>query len=383
MTRRRRVLLVTIGLVSSSVATLLLTALSSETEGPLGVFSERIATAVASLEYKVRTRVRGNSRLTKMSWLSPYRSELSKLKHPDRVLLGVYDSGIPTTLEGVLGLEESLATSFPLVQIYTAWGDKHDQRFPLTLATSIWDMGSIPVITWEPWLTDFDSARHPHLPLLEQRDRHGLAAVARGEYDFYVDAWAAEAARFSKPLFIRFAHEMNDPYRYPWGPQNNTKEEFIAAWQHVVDRFRYAGADHVIWVWSPHVAYRYWETYFPPPDSVDWVATGALNFGTVAHWSRWWTFRELFGEKYEALASFRKPIMIAEFGSLAVGGDRADWYRDALTGLSGKYPDVRALLFFNARGDQTVTYQKVDWSISEPALALEIAGGLAAGMTPD
>jgi hypothetical protein len=56
--------------------------------------------------------------------------------------------------------------------------------------------------------------------------------------------------------------------------------------------------------------------------------------------------------------------MIAEFGSLAVGGDRGVWYRDAISALPEKYPAVKALVFFHARDDQTVTYQKVDWTVT-------------------
>ena len=112
---------------------------------------------------------------------------------------------------------------------------------------------------------------------------------------------------------------------------------------------------------------------------MDWVSTGTLNFGTVANWSQWWTFYELFGMKYESLASFGKPVMIDEFGSLAVGGDRAAWYRDALTDLPAKYPAVRALLFFNAREDQTLTYQKADWSVGGDA---GIAATIGAAIRP-
>ena len=153
-------------------------------------------------------------------------------------------------------LERTLDTTFPFIQIYTAWGDRPEHAFPLRTLTMIRTLGSMAVVTWEPWLEVFDNARHPSLPLREARDRGGLAAIARGDYDFYVDRWAADAARFGQPFFLRFAHEMNDPYRYPWGPQNNTKEEFIAAWRHVVERFREAGALNVIWVWSPHIAYE-------------------------------------------------------------------------------------------------------------------------------
>jgi beta-mannanase len=192
--------------------------------------------------------------------------------------------------------------------------------------------------------------------------------VAGGQYDFYVDAWASAAARFGKPIMIRFGHEMNDPYRYPWGPQNNTKEEYILAWRHVVERFRAAGATNVLWVWSPHVAYEYWDLYYPGDTYVDWVATGVLNFGPIAQWSKWWTVEEIFGTKYERLASFGKPVRIAELGSLAVGGDRAAWYRDALSSLPTRYPAVRAVVFFQVRDDQTVTYQKVDWTFADDSL---------------
>jgi beta-mannanase len=268
----------------------------------------------------------------------------------------------------VLALEERIGTTLPLVQSYTAWGDKADQQFPIGIVTAVSGLGSIPLVTWEPWLTDFESARHPHLPLRDARDRHGMGAVARGDYDFYIDAWAAAAARFGKPFLLRFAHEMNDPYRYPWGPQHNTKEEYIAAWRRVVDRFRAAGANNVVWVWSPHVAYEYWDLYYPGDDYVDWVATGTLNFGPIAQWSRWWTFAEIFGEKYPRMAAFGKPIMVAELGSLAVGGDRAAWYREAITAVPEKYPAVKALVFFHARDDQTVTYQKVDWTVTEDSI---------------
>ena len=364
MTRTARIALVGAALASGIVVTSLLTRFSSVSEGPIGTFLDRAGASLGSLEHAVRIRMTGGGRSRDLAWLAPYTANIERLRRPDAVLLGAFDSGLPATLEGIVSLEDQLGVTLPLIQVYAAWGDKPEQRFPVQLVTSIADMGSIPLITWEPWLTDFENANHPALPLRQARDRHGLAAVARGDYDFYVDAWASEARRFGRVLFIRLAHEMNDPYRYPWGPQNNTKEEFIAAWRHVIERFRAAGANNVLWVWSPHLAYQYWETYFPGGDVVDWVATGALNFGTVAHWSQWWTFRELFGTKYDGLARFEKPIMLAEFGSLAVGGNRTEWYTSAISDLATRYPAVKALLFFNASSDRTVTYQTVDWSLT-------------------
>ena len=379
MRRAYRLALVGTALASSMAVVVLLTSFSSTSEGPLIAGLDWLGTTVGSIEHRIRLRLDGGSgRSNDLAWFTSYRTDADRLRHPDVVLLGAYDSALPQAFDGVVELERTIGTTLPLVHVYTAWGDGPEQRFPLQLATAICDTGSVPVITWEPWLTDFENKGHPLLPLRDARDRHGMAAVARGDYDFYVDMWAADAARFGRPLFLRFAHEMNDPYRYPWGPQNNTNQEHIAAWRHVRERFERAGARNVIWTWSPHVAYAYWDAYYPGSQYVDWVATGALNYGSVGQrWSQWWTFHDIFGSKYRQLASFGKPIMVAEFGSLAVGGDRAGWYRDALTDFPKKYPAVKALLFFQAKNDQTVTLQKLDWSIvSDPALARTIAAAI-------
>ena len=144
----------------------------------------------------------------------------------------------------------------------------------------------------------------------------------------------------------------------------------------MVERFREAGAHNVLWVWSPHVAYEGYQDFYPGDNVVDWVATGALNYGTVAHWSRWWTFKEIFGDRYQELSELGKPIMIAEFGSLAVGGDRTRWYADALRDLRSRYPTVVALLFFEVEADRTVTYQEIDWSIVRDPATVEAVSEL-------
>ena len=363
MTRRQRLVVVTVFVACAAAAVAGLSALGSASAGPLSSALGWLGAMTGSIEHRVRDQVAGPGRRARLAWAAPYRDRIDGLRRPDVMLLGAYDGEIPRMLDGVVALEQRLDAPLPIIQAYTAWGDRADQQFPLQLVTAIEGLGSIPLVTWEPWLIDFESGRHPELPLRDARDRHGLAAIARGDYDFYIDTWARSAARFEKPLLVRFGHEMNDPYRYPWGPQNNTKEEYIAAWRHIVTRFRQAGATNVLWVWSPHVAYEYWDLYYPGDDYVDWVATGVLNFGPIAQWSQWWSFADIIGTKYPTLAKFGKPIMIAEFGSLAVGGDRAAWYADAIRSLPRDYPAIRALLFFHARDDQTVTYQKVDWTV--------------------
>lgn len=362
MKRRHRIALSLTAAATSVGLVLALVMLGSAAEGPVTTTLRSLGSAVSETESLLSRRVRGPGRAADLAWLGALRTDADSLRRTDTLLIGAYDGGLPGTLEGVVELERALGLRFPLVQLYTAWGDEPDQAFPRRVVEAIAALGSIPVVTWEPWLATFESRLHPHLPLRDARDRSGLQTIARGDYDFYIDAWAAEAAAHGRPIMVRLAHEMNDPYRYPWGPHNNQPQEFIAAWRHVVDRFRAAGATNVLWVWSPHVAYEGYEVYWPGDDYVDWVGTGALNYGTVAYWSRWWTFEEIFGRHYDFLAGFGKPLMIAEFGTLPVGGDRVRWYREALEGFPARHPRVKALLFFHARDDRTVTRQAVDWA---------------------
>ena len=349
----------------------MLTQVGGQVRGPLETFLNNMGSGVRAVESWAYHQLRGQGREARLRWFAPYRNHLDWLRRPDVMLLGAYDDRLPASLEGIRQLEETLGTRFTLIHFYTAWGDRADQQFPRAIVEAIWDFGSVPVITWEPWLSAFDAKQHPQLPPPDRRDKQGLAQGANGTYDFYLRQWAHEAARFGRPLFLRMAHEMNDPYRYPWGPQHNSPADFVAAWQHVVRIFRQEGATNVIWVWSPHPAYDNFSAYYPGDRFVDWVGGGALNYGTVAYWSRWWSFQEIFGQYYPNIAAFRKPIMITEFNSLAVGGNRARWFARALTNLPDRLPQVRALLFFHSGYDPTVTYKPLDWSIPGDSLSVQ------------
>jgi len=226
-------------------------------------------------------------------------------------------------------------------------------------------LGSIPVITWEPWLTDFSSEKIAGIRSVEDRDKGGLIDVANGVYDSYLKEWAANAKRFKHSFFLRFGHEMNDPYRYPWGPQNNQPADYVAAWKHVHDLFKKNGVTNVIWIWSPHPAYGQFQEFYPGNDYVDYVGIGTLNYGTVATWSKWWSFEEIFGKYYPELSGFGKPMMLTEFASLAVGGDRTRWYQEALQHIAKDYPAVKSVLYFHHGEDRTTTQQTLNWQIKK------------------
>lgn len=363
-------------LTALAVGILLVASLSyvgNESSGPVEDFLSKVKSVVANLEEDYILKKRVTSRSAELLWLKPLQENAEKMKNPEKLLLGAFDNQAITTLQPIIVFEDSLDTVFPLIHIYSAWGSKREQRFPKDEVESIVMLGSIPVITWEPWLNDFTEEDIPGLPDIEERDKNGLKSISSGLYDSYLKKWAKDAKAEKVTILIRLGHEMNDPYRYPWGPQNNEPQDFIDAWKHVVELFRKEQVDNVLWVWAPHLAYGKFRDFYPGDGYVDWIATGTLNYGTVAPWSQWWTFDEIFAKYYEELATYHKPIMLAEFGSLAVGGDRAKWYAEALYDFPTKYPAVKALIFFHNRKDATTTFQALNWYIKdEPAVAKAI-----------
>ncbi len=366
--RSHRLLYTILALMAGIGIVLLLTYLGSQSKGPLAHFFDKAGDMVTRMENDLLTENRSVRRKDKLVWLNSQMTREQLIKKSGPVLLGAYDNTLSNSFEGVIALEDSLRTVFHLIHIYMAWGDKSEEQFPLRQVEAITGLGSIPVITWEPWLTDFSSEKHPQLRKPEYRDKGGMADVARGKYDFYIKAWAEEAAKMNTLIFLRVGHEMNDPYRYPWGPQNNTPKEYVAAWRHIHQVFQKAGATKILWIWSPHPSYGWFDAFYPGKNYVDYVGINVLNYGTAVTWSQWWTFDEIFGNHYKELAKFQKPMMVTELGCLVVGGSRPEWFDKTFGSIPGKYPLVRSMLFFHFSNDMTTTQKAVDWTIkSDPA----------------
>jgi hypothetical protein len=335
-----------------------LTRIGNKSKGPIEDFFDKAGSVISEAEY-ILMKEKAKRHKT-LEWFAPYRTTQA-LRDPQHMLLGAFDNQSRNDFQTVVQLENMMQTNFPVIHIYSAWGSKGEQEFPAAQVRTIQELGSVPLITWEPWLTDFDQEEHSHLRDREKRDKNGLADIVTGNYDFYLDKWIEEVKELESPILLRWAHEMNDPYRYAWGPQNNEASDFVVAWRYVHDYFKKAAVKNVVWVWSPHIAYGYFKEYYPGDDYVDWVGVGTLNYGTVAKWSNWWSFEEIFGRHYPDLENFGKPIMISEFGSLAVGGDRTEWYKQAICDMPIKYPKVKSILFFHFNNDNTLTYQTLDW----------------------
>jgi beta-mannanase len=118
----------------------------------------------------------------------------------------------------------------------------------------------------------------------------------------------------------------------------------------------------------------WFEYYYPGAEYVDWIGVGALNYGDVASWSRWWSFHQILEKAYPILLRMDKPIMISEFGSLASGGDMSEWYRQAFYHIDHTYGrGVKAIVFFNQPDDITISPNfPLNWSLTQDRRAAGI-----------
>ncbi len=269
---------------------------------------------------------------------------------------------------GLLGVAPSVAPAAPIAfgayipdsykdpGLITSFGRKVERKPAIVLSyknwsippldrrelSDIWSRGAVPLVTWEPWT--------------ESGNGVPLAAIAAGRQDPYLRRAARVAVAWGRPIFLRFAQEMNGDW-YPWGNGvgGNTPADFRHAWHHVVGLFRRHGARNVSWVWAPNEdsggKFQFGPLY-PGDDWVDWVALDGFNWGGADGWP---SFTKIFGSSYDRLVELTpRPVMIAETASGEDGGDKAAWIASALGREAPRFSHIRALVWFDVddpRGD--------------------------------
>ena len=276
---------------------------------------------------------------------------------PSPVALGAFAPSLPWSFRDIDSFSD-LVGERPAV---SHWFQDWDMGFDTAYMDDAVSRGQMPLVTWEPWR--FGAG-------LDQPE-YALKRILAGDHDAYIRDWARAAARWGKPFFLRFAHEMNGDWT-TWSPGvgGNTAREFVAAWRRVHGIFRREGAANVRWVWSP-VAYSKEHTpysrVYPGHDYVDWFGISGYNWGNTREWSRWQRFSEIFGVSYRWMkrAAPKKPIMIAEVGCAEQGGDKASRIRSAyLQEIPRNFPGIRAVVWFDANKEN-------DWRVNSSAGSLE------------
>ena len=256
---------------------------------------------------------------------------LSSLVSAPAITLGVYDNA--QTMTG-----KPLAYEEVFVDQTSAKGwVGTNQQSVYDFATAAWAKGRTPIISIEPSSGD---------PLDE---------IVSGKRDKELANICSQLAQYGGPAMIRFGHEPESS-RYPWG--GKPPEKYILAYRYVVDYLRKCSPQQKLsFMWSPKGSNG--TKYYPGSHYVDYVGCSVFNTENRS-------FAETFAPKYQTLAQYGKPIIIAECGVQAKH-DQAAWVA-GLKASASQFPLLKSVIYFNAVDPHPwVNGQKPDWRI-DPAL---------------
>jgi mannan endo-1,4-beta-mannosidase len=269
------------------------------------------------------------------------------LLRPAKRYYGVFTRQAPFVMSEVDQLAAATGKTPNAVTFFSGW----DQPFRADPIVNAWRREMLPIVTWEsrPHLTPMDPGSDNTVDA-----SYRLSNIIAGDFDDYIDTWAAAARKLGLPVGLRFDHEMNG-FWYPWSEQANGNHagEFVRAWRHVHDRFTAAGASNVIWIWSPNVIGALKDVnlceLYPGGDYVDWLGLGGYYRKPIPHKPA--TFDNTFGESLAALRALDdKPIMLTEIGCTETGGNKPAWVESLFEALATQH-DIIGFSWFN----QTVT----------------------------
>jgi len=282
------------------------------------------------------------------------------------IALGYFIPGAASDPTRIDDYGELVGAKPRIVMWYQSWSDEWNAFSPRT-ADAIRDRGAMPMISWEPTAGTVEDRRW------------SLRTIIDGSHDAYIRRWVRDVAAWGHDLYVRPMYEMNGWWASWCAFANgNTEAQFVAAWRHIVDLAREAGATNIRWVWSPNVDNDGLGTpftdLFPGDDYIDWVGLDGFNRGTSWSSTRWQTMADIFTASIgHVRALTQKPLMIAETGSSEVGGDKAAWIRSSLARVPTDLPDVRAVIWFS----KNETSLGIDWRVNSSAASLKAFRALA------
>lgn len=271
-----------------------------------------------------------------------------KLKPVDgSVLIGAYE---PRGRISSSRFERTIGRRVALFNSFQAWGGP-DSTFNSEWAALVENLSAknqVLMITWEPW-NPGNGADQPD---------YRLRKIIAGKHDAYMKKWFRAVRGTRKPVFVRFAHEMNGDW-YPWGTHVNWPAEYVAAWRHVVNLSREVGADNITWVWAPneHQTEDYLEKLYPGQKYVDWIGISGYNWGGPGReWTGWRSAKRIFGPTLAVVKRYGKPIMIAELGvnenqraDAVAPKTKASWLARTYAYVKNVDPQIKMVVYQNAR----------------------------------
>lgn len=192
--------------------------------------------------------------------------------------------------------------------------------------------------------------------------------IVKGRFDKEIADVCSELGRYPTTSLIRWGHEMEDPTgRYPWARKDSNG--FKSAFRYFVLTCRKHAVD-AKFVWSPK-GEKNLADYYPGGDYVDLVGVSlwGLEKMDVDYYGGQRGFRSTFNTKYNRVARFGKPVIVAELGVSGNKTYRENWFRDLFESISdtSEFKLLRAIVLFNDKEPHhwPMGYGSPDWRVSQ------------------
>jgi hypothetical protein len=214
-----------------------------------------------------------------------------------------------------------------------------------------------------------------------------LEAIARGDFDDDLRAWADGARAYGSPVVVEWGTEENGDW-FPWSARwsnDASRSGFRSAYRHVVEVMR-SRANLITWVFhinAPDAAGERFERAWPGADVVDWVALSCYGAQTPqdTHWDDFVRLLDEYVPRIEAMAP-GAPIVVAEMGADVrnASGDAVRWADQAFGALvGGRWPSVRGFSWWSEHweNDGNPSHDSEMRVVRAPALAAAMRARLA------
>jgi mannan endo-1,4-beta-mannosidase len=286
--------------------------------------------------------------------MTPPRVAHASLRPTFGAYLGVYEPKSTASFEPIAQFAQAAGRRPDMAEYFSGWAEQFDTGFANTLHSH----GIIPFVEIDP--TDAS-----------------IAAIAAGDYDDYLLAYADAVADFGHPVVVGFGEEMNAGW-YPWGNGHVKPSVFVAAWRHLVTVFRKEGADNVTWLWTIEAygakSVASAEPWWPGPNYVTWVGIDGFFYRPYD------SFDTVFGGTIADVKSFAdKPVLLSETAVSPSAGQFAK-IQDLFRGVAAD--QTLGLVWFDVNQVDVAPYRQ-DWRLEDsPAAEYSFRLGVRDDLAP-
>ncbi|WP_051280694.1 glycoside hydrolase family 26 protein [Anaerovorax odorimutans] len=255
---------------------------------------------------------------------------------------GIFEPSAPEDFTNLKNLENRIQYKFPFLVYYKHFNKDNDVSSLRKGLTNAAKENRILELT---------------LQTTSQEDGNMVYDILNGEYDQFLDLFISEINEAKIPVLMRFCNEMNGDWcMYSSYHTSKDTEIFKQLYKYVYKKFEEKGASkYVIWVWNPNekslpdFKWNGEDMYYPGDEYVDVIGLTGYNTGTYYDAEKWRSFDEIYEIPYKkVLENYNKPIMITEFSSSSVGGNKEAWVLDMFDKIKN-YDQIKVAIWWSGR----------------------------------